>query len=241
MTINGSDGDVPSQARFSASSRTKQQLPIPDPHFFKHRGFERERELAKEGLEWSARQDRVVWRGALNGVGQLGFDHEAVTDPSVKARIRMVMLLRDQPGCDVRLTGIRDFGTAWRRVAQSSGLIGAYVPAKTWLVQKYAIDIDGWTNTWSNFLVRMLFGCCVFKVASDLGFRQWYYDRLKPFEHYVPVRADMSDFVEKIEWVRSHDAEARAIAEAGQRFATALDFEAGRRDAVEIISAHWND
>lgn len=239
MTVNATDGDVPSRARFSASSRTITQVPIPDPLFYRHRGFARERATAKEGSGWSARSEDLVWRGAPNGFGQLGFDPVSATDPSVKARIRMVMLLRDQPGCDVRLTGGRSLEKVWREVARSSGLVAGYVPADAWLAQKYAIDIDGWTNTWSNLLVRMLFGCCVFKVDSQLGFRQWYYGRLKPFEHYVPVRADMSDFIEKIEWARSHDAEARAIAEAGQRFAMGLDFEAGRRDAVEIISANW--
>ena len=28
----------------------------------------------------------------------------------------------------------------------------------------------------------------------------------------MPVRSDMSDLIEKIEWARSHDAEAQAIA-----------------------------
>jgi len=54
------------------------------------------------------------------------------------------------------------------------------------------------------------------------------------------VRADLSDLIEKIDWARSHQAEARDIAAAGQRFAMALDFEAGKRDAVEIIGANWD-
>lgn len=80
----------------------------------------------------------------------------------------------------------------------------------------------------------------MFKVASPAGFRQWYYDRLRPFEHYVPVNADMSDFAEKIDWARSHPAEARQIAVAGRAFALGLDFEAGKRDAVELICANWD-
>ena len=42
----------------------------------------------------------------------------------------------------------------------------------------------------------------------------WEYE-LEPFTHYVPVNADLSDLVEKIEWARENDEEARAIAQNG--------------------------
>ena len=44
----------------------------------------------------------------------------------------------------------------------------------------------------------------------------WLYTVLKPFEHYVPVRPDLSDLIERIEWLRANDAKAQKIAEAGR-------------------------
>ena len=42
-----------------------------------------------------------------------------------------------------------------------------------------------------TFFTRLLMGCCVIKVASPFGYRQWYYGDLVPWRHYVPVAADM--------------------------------------------------
>lgn len=37
----------------------------------------------------------------------------------------------------------------------------------------------------------------IFKVESAYGFQQWYYERLQPWVHYVPVAADLSDLRER--------------------------------------------
>ena len=240
MTVTLSDGDDPSQARFAPSSRVQDQIAIPDPFFFRDQGFSAERARAVSAPDWSDRSDVVAWRGALNGFGKIAFDEGAVSDPMVLARLRLVLRLRGVQECDASLVLIPDSFARWRQVLGQLGLIGEKLPEASWLTRKYAVDIDGFSNTWSNLLIRMLYGCCVLKVESQLGYRQWYYDRIKPFEHYVPVRADMSDLLEKIDWARSHQKEAQEIAAAGQRFAIALDFEAGKRDAVEIISANWD-
>ena len=33
----------------------------------------------------------------------------------------------------------------------------------------------------------------VFKVDSAYGLQMWYHERLKPWVHYIPVKADLSD------------------------------------------------
>ena len=240
ITVNGSDGDRPSQATFAASAPPDRQIAIPDPHFWLYEGFDAERQRAATIPDWDTRSDEIVWRGLGNGAGRISFDPRDKDDASVVQRLRMCMILAGAKGCDIRINGLYEDGGVWFAAARDAGYGGDSMPAESWLNRKYAIDIDGQTNTWSNFLVRMLFGCCVFKVASPAGFRQWYYGRLRPFEHYVPIRADMSDFAEKIDWARGHPAEARAIATAGRRFALGLDFEAGKRDAIELIEANWD-
>ncbi len=241
MTVTASDGDQPSRARFSPSSRTADQIPLPDPHFYRSHGFAEERRLAAGAAPWGERSDAIVWRGVLNGPGRLDFAADAATDPTVNARLRLVMRLHGVAGTDARISGLPLEHERWPKALGGLGYLGEPLPQTDWLGRKFAIDIDGHANTWSNFLVRMLFGCCILKVDSQFGFRQWYYDRLKPFEHFIPIRADMTDFAEKIDWARTHDREAREIAAAGQRFAMALDFEAGKGDAVAAIAAHWDD
>jgi hypothetical protein len=240
LSVTLSDGDDPSQARFTPSTRTPGQIAIPDPHFFRDQGFAAERAAALDAPNWGDRAEDIIWRGTLYGMGLVRFDDDAVADPIVFQRLRLAILTRAAPDIDFRFAALPPNLVGWQSVFRANGLLADPIPEETWLSRKYAIDIDGFSNTWRNLLVRMLYGCCVFKVDTQLGYRQWYYDRIKPFEHYVPVRADMSDLFEKIEWARSHQREAREIAAAGQRFAMGLDFEAGKRDAVEIITANWD-
>ena len=84
------------------------------------------------------------------------------------------------------------------------------------------IDIDGNSNSW-NALARFRMGCCVLRVESV--WRQWFHDRIAPWEHYVPVRADLSDLGERIQWCLDNDEAAAEIAARGRRFALATRFE----------------
>jgi hypothetical protein len=46
----------------------------------------------------------------------------------------------------------------------------------------------------------------------------YFYDELIPWKHYVPVKADLSDLQEKIQWAKEHDAMAHEIAENARAF-----------------------
>jgi hypothetical protein len=48
----------------------------------------------------------------------------------------------------------------------------------------------------------------------------WFMCYLIPHVHYVPVQYDLSDLVEKIEWIQQHDREAKQIAQNAYEFAT---------------------
>ena len=39
---------------------------------------------------------------------------------------------------------------------------------------------------------------------------------VRPWDHYVPIRMDLMDFDEKIEWARNNDEEMARIASRGQ-------------------------
>lgn len=246
MSVVASDLAMASRAVFSPSSDPTKHVLIPDSYFYHSRGFEDARKASETAAPWNTRSDEIVWRGARNGQGQPSTDPADESNPAVLPRYRLVMKLKNQPGCDARfvlLKGKKGPPTIGPRETEEieRGFIGETVPEPSWMGRKFAIDIDGSTNTWSNLILRLHYGCCVLKVESQHNFAQWYYDRLKPSEHYVPVKPDMSDLLDQIEWARSHDSEARQIAANGQAFIRTLDFETGRREAVEIISKNWNN
>lgn len=44
-------------------------------------------------------------------------------------------------------------------------------------------------------------------------------DELKPYIHYIPVKMDLSDLMEKLRWAESHPKESETIAKAATAFA----------------------
>ncbi|EFJ47847.1 hypothetical protein VOLCADRAFT_91464 [Volvox carteri f. nagariensis] len=113
------------------------------------------------------------------------------------------------------------------------------VPLAHQNVYKYIVSTDGWSIS-SKFDKYLLLGSAVFKVAADfqvvrlnllcamISFvRQaastrfgFYYDAIKPYEHYLPYMVNSSnDILDVISWAKSNDEQVRRIAEAGRRFA----------------------
>ena len=80
----------------------------------------------------------------------------------------------------------------------------------------WQIDIDGNVNSW-GLLWKLLTGSCILRVKSPR--RQWYHQRLQPWVHLIPVRADLSDLGEQLDWCSNHLRECAVIAAAGQALA----------------------
>jgi hypothetical protein len=78
------------------------------------------------------------------------------------------------------------------------------------------VSIDGTVAAY-RFPYLLAGGSLVFK--QDSPYVEHFYGSLREWEHYIPVRSDLGDLLEKIDWARTHDAEARAVAANGVRFA----------------------
>lgn len=235
---NISDGNFQSAAPFAMAARHPDVIPLPDNYFFNTGGFVAIRRQAEgKPVAWNARSAILRWRGSASGDYRIDpIGPGSKDDSRVLPRIRMALILKGHPGCDIGFAG-KFIPENVRLILKEAGLDSDFIPEEDWINDKFALDIDGYTNTWSNFLVRMHLGCCVIKVDSQHGYRQWYYDRIRAWEHFVPVKSDMSDLVEKIEWARAHDAEAGTIAANGQAFARSMTFESETRRAVAAICA----
>jgi hypothetical protein len=81
---------------------------------------------------------------------------------------------------------------------------------------KYLIDMQG--AGYSARLKILLFSGRPLFIQSR-PWEEYFFDRLVPFEHYVPVAENLEDLDEKLEWARGHPVEASRIASAAQEFA----------------------
>ncbi len=234
ITLFGDDGQGPSTADYSYSSCSSSVSMLPDPHFFRSHGYKATNYFAStKALKWDDRSDKIVWRGRVNNSGLFSLDPALQDNPGVMQRLRMAQKCQAL-GIDFRF--VDDVNAMVHGPLAAVGLIGEFIPTHDWGGMKYAIDIDGFTNAWCNFMERLKLGCCVLKVESQFGFRQWYYHKLTAWEHYVPISADMSDLAANVDWVKSNPDKARAIAAAGQELARAMTFETETRVAADIIN-----
>jgi len=72
------------------------------------------------------------------------------------------------------------------------------------------IDVEG--KGFSCRLPLLLHARRLLFIQHD-GFQQWFSSYFKAWEHFVPVKRDLSDLVERVMWAQNNSAEAQAIAE----------------------------
>lgn len=141
--------------------------------------------VARKAPPWKRRSPTLLWRGSTTGYGALWSNDMSPANESLRPRIRAALLLRDVHGADVRFTRTVQTRSpsSGQRALRRYGLVGRPRRLSAWFGHRYALDIDGNSNAWSNLYCRLLIGCCVLKVESAGQYEQWYYPQLVPGVH----------------------------------------------------------
>lgn len=80
---------------------------------------------------------------------------------------------------------------------------------------KYIVNVDGHV---SSFRLSYELGMGSVILLAKSQYYLWYTKSLKPYVHYVPVEADLSDLLDKISWCQTHDTECQTIASNAKLF-----------------------
>lgn len=204
---------------------------VVDPLFVAAAGYNKERELFGEAPPWEERLDLAYWRGTDTGA----FRYKELVDAP---RIIVALLSKHHPELiDAKITNVElRAGWEWKKkYYEDDGLMADSEPQYKILDYKYQIDIDGNTNSWSGLFLKLLTGSPVLKLESELGFKQWYYDRLIPWENFVPVSGDAADLVEKLRWLQQNPSEAAKIGRAGRELALSITYDSAIEQSVQTI------
>lgn len=81
------------------------------------------------------------------------------------------------------------------------------------------MNVDGTVAAY-RFPYLMLGDSLVLK--QDSKYYEFFYSHLKAGTHYIPVKRNLSDLLDKIKWAKENDARAQKMAAAGQTFAREL-------------------
>jgi hypothetical protein len=227
----GEHGHVPGVAY---CANTGDFLLVPDNYFLTSQGYSQLKDLfGKHRLGWDERLPLAFWRGGTTGIRQPSSDWKSLP------RVKLAEISRENSSLiDAKLsTVVQTLSPEEAEEIRLSGLVAGSAAPEQFLKYKYQIDIDGNSNSWPGLIQKLLTGSPVLKVESPLGFRQWYYDRLEPGRNFVPVKADLSDLIEKVEWLHEHDKEAEEIGSAGLMLAQSLSYEGEIHGSADTIRA----
>ena len=80
---------------------------------------------------------------------------------------------------------------------------------------RYVINVDGHVKAF-RLSYEFSMGSCILLVDSK--YHLWFSDYIKPYEHYVPVKEDLSDLIKQIEWCEQNLEKVQEIADNARKF-----------------------
>ncbi len=208
--------------RSEVDSLTLNCVLLPD-YFVQDRRYAAEWKAIEEAVRehpFEQRRAVIKWRGSLRS-----WQYPNLENYRRFPRYRLLKLSTQYPDIvDARLTnhGFRDNASAAglsERLKQEFGSPVEGLPAEAFVAYKYLVSVDGVGAAWKRVATILASGSVL---LLHHRWTQFFNPALKPWVHYVPLKYDLSDLVERYEWLEAHPAQAQAVAENGLRVARAV-------------------
>jgi len=152
--------------------------------------------MGKNAPRWEDKTDKMFWRGR----------------DSRRERLDLIEIGRQRPELiNASITNFFFFRTEMEKYGGGS----PSVPFFQFFDHKYQLNIDGTVAAYR--LPYLLAGNSVV-LKQESGYYEHFYADLQPWVHYIPVKADLSDLVERIHWARDNDDKAKKISANAQQF-----------------------
>ena len=160
-------------------------------------------------------------------------------------RLEAVSLCLNIPDTDVRFVPMYDGDRRPMEIAArylGSDIMGERLDSGAhWAAQqrcKYVLSLPG-NDIPSSLRTDLLSGCVVL-MPRPFWESDWFFG-LTPHVHYIPLRADLGDLEERLEWCRDNDRYCKEMAEAARAFALehfepSVEFEVQSRIAARLAS-----
>lgn len=194
------------------STLEKNKLLLPDPYILDNEKWPsliNQINEASKTYSWDKKIEKIFWRGATTGnMYNLENYHKLY-------RLTLVMLSRSFPDLiDAKFVDYANFSNNQSGIHLYNILIRLFDnPGKLaeteHLKHKYLISIDGNTAAWLRVPWILLSNSILLKPKT--AFTQMFYDALEPYINYIPLKKDLSDIFEKLEWLKTNDDKAEII------------------------------
>ncbi|AII16943.1 putative beta-1,4 galactosyltranferase [Aureococcus anophagefferens virus] len=167
-----------------------------------------------ERTDWKDKIEKVIFRGKLTGCG---------TTYDTNIRLKAAKMGKENP--DVLDVGLVDFN---RRLKKPKDEPVKVFDPKEFDIQlknkitdteklkfKYILNLDG--NV-SAFRLGSELSSGSVVLLPDSPYKIWYSDLLEPYKHFVPIKKDLSNLLDQVEWCQENDSKCKKIAENAMKF-----------------------
>lgn len=173
-------------------------------------------------LDFATKKPIAVFRGASTGEGT-----DTATNMRLKlAEISSTKIIDQVDGLPYLDAGITKWNTRIRKEFGKNHLttidynrlpfgLAPPISPEEQSNYKYIINIDGHC---SAFRLSLEFGMGAVVLLVSSRYKLWFHDMIKPWVHYVPVRADLGDLIERIKWCKTHEGKCKKIVENAMNF-----------------------
>lgn len=122
---------------------------------------------------------------------------------------------------DTRFTGASNEGLHKRFKEHGLDVSGQPMDAPAMSKFKYQIDYGGGGGTtWQGTLTKLQMPGVLFHHETPT--KDWFYDMMEPWVHYIPVGTDLADLWVRYTWAQEHPDKAEAISEEASKLAEKL-------------------
>ncbi|XP_023951503.2 protein O-glucosyltransferase 2 [Bicyclus anynana] len=147
--------------------------------------------------KWETKEPRAFWRGR----------------DSRAERLKLIDIARAHP--ELINASLTNFFFFREKEAQYGPKL-PHVSFFKFFDYKYQINIDG---TVAAYRLPYLLAGGGLVLKQESPYYEHFYGQLKPYVHYVPVKRDLSDLVDQLNWVIKYDEKAHDIAKNARIFA----------------------
>ena len=159
-------------------------------------------------VQWKNKEDKAIFRGAQSG----DFND---TDGNLVGRGKLMQLsIENEEILEVWFSKFEKDYKNYTKTLPKNKLREYSLPLCEDLDYKYAIAIDGNIAGWQRGPLLLLSNMVPLIVESK--YKPLYLDSWIPWVHYVPIKNDLSDLIETINWLIDHDDAAYQIAQNGK-------------------------
>lgn len=156
-------------------------------------------------LSWEKKINKAIFRGSATGEG-IGPNN---------ARIQLCSVADSRIDAQIVGGSTRYQIVNGKLVKQDSNRGRAFLSGKEQSMYKYIINISGHVRA-HRLSAEFSYGSVILLVGNR--YRLWFEKSIREWEHYVPVKEDLSDLIDKINWCESNDDECKNIAQRARDF-----------------------